>query len=88
MGNGEENTKRLTCKLFVYLIGWIGGWALSVLRPFLGLTPAFNILAANPAKIDNTSLEIKQLDVANRIIWSEFMQRLFKWMYERWIWNK
>jgi len=37
----------LTCKLFVYFVGWIGGWAWSDLLPLRGVGPSsFNKFAA------------------------------------------
>jgi len=32
----------------MYLVGWMGGWALSVLFPCLGLGPSAKIWEANP----------------------------------------
>ena len=39
---------RPTCKPLVYLVGWIGGWALSVLLPRRGVGPRASSWVANP----------------------------------------
>ena len=40
-----------TCKPSVYFVGWIGGWALSVLFPRRGLGPLSSTPAANSIKV-------------------------------------
>ena len=40
-----------TCKPSVYFVGWIGGWALSVLFPRRGLGPLSSTPAANSTKV-------------------------------------
>lgn len=39
-----------TCRLLVYLVGWMGGWALSVLFPRLGVGPLVSSWEANAVK--------------------------------------
>lgn len=47
-----------TCKPSVYFVGWIGGWALSVLFPRRGLGPLSSTPAANSKKSNKTMMTI------------------------------